>query len=143
MPIKWIVAPRRAGTLVTSHSLHTRTKPTPDHAGNLENASGSAVARSGWPAAFDPLQRDSRLWLGFFLSLWLFLWLMIWLFRDQSNEALRTADLVKCAVAGARFDCVVATYWILPGTSVAAESLNTSPCGTSTWASADWAGGVS
>jgi len=40
--------------------------------------------------------------------------MMVFLFRDHSTESFTAADLLKCTFAGARFDSVIATYWILP-----------------------------
>ena len=82
--------------------------------GNQHNPSPAEGIAQGWATALAQFQKDARLWLVIFSTLWMFRWLMIFLFRDQTAEAFTANDLLKCAIAGGRFDSVVATYWILP-----------------------------
>ena len=82
--------------------------------GNEPSSSVPEGMQRGWPTVFTQFQKDARLWIVIFLSLWMFRWVMILMFRDQSAQAFAATDLLKCAIAGGRFDSVVASYWILP-----------------------------
>src|SRR6266480_3538576 len=78
------------------------------------DAVAPSQAQIGWSRFLTQLQKDAKLWLVVFFFLWLFRWVMIFLFRDQSTEAMRMSDLLKCAYAGGRCDSVAATYCVLP-----------------------------
>ena len=78
------------------------------------DAGAPSEAQIGWSRFLTQLQKDAKLWLVVFFFLWLFRWVMIFLFRDQSTEAMRMSDLLKCAYAGGRCDSVAATYCVLP-----------------------------
>ena len=60
------------------------------------------------------LRSDLLLWLLSFTVLGAFRLLMIWLFRDEMQAGHEWGDILLAISRGARFDCMVASYPVLP-----------------------------